>query len=287
MPEGDTLHRSANRLRPALVGHRLARFEAPRLTGGVRPSVGTTIDRVEAVGKHLLVAFDDGVVLRTHLRMSGSWHLYRVGERWRKGGHLARAVVGTDEWVAVCFSAPVVEAFRAPPEAAALPADHPLARLGPDLCLPDVDLDAATERFALVAEPDEEIKVALLDQRIAAGIGNVYASEVCFARGVDPFTPVAALDLSARRRLLATASALLRANLGGGPRTTVAGAPGSLAVYGRRGQPCRRCGTPVRMRLQGDQARSTYWCPTCQPASPAHRPSPTADVPEAKWSSDG
>lgn len=267
MPEGDTLHRSANRLRPALEGQRLARFEAPRVTGGVRPSVGTTIERVEAVGKHLLITFDDGVVLRTHLRMSGSWHLYRVGERWRKGRHLARAVVGTDEWEAVCFSAPVVEAFRAPPEGAAVRADHPLAHLGPDLCLPDVDLDAAAGRFALVAEPDEEIKVALLDQRIAAGVGNVYASEVCFACGVDPFTPVAALDVPVRRRLLATASTLLRANLGSGPRTTVAGGPGSLAVYGRRGQPCRRCGTPVRMRLQGERARSTYWCPTCQPPS--------------------
>lgn len=265
MPEGDTLHRSANRLRPALEGQRLARFEAPRLTGPVRPAVGSTIVTVEAVGKHLLISFDDGVVLRTHLRMSGSWHLYRVGERWRKGAHLARAVVGTDEWVAVCFSAPVVEAFRAPPPGEPLPVDHPLAHLGPDLCRPDVDLDAAVERFALVAEPDEEIKVALLDQRIAAGIGNVYASEVCWACGVDPFTPVAAVDVDLRRRLVTVVSAQLRANLGSGPRTTVAGGPGSLAVYGRRGQPCRRCGTPVRMSRQGEQARSTYWCPTCQP----------------------
>ena len=263
MPEGDTLHRSANRLRPALEGARLARFEAQRLTGGGRPTVGTTIERVEARGKHLLISFDDGVVLRTHLRMSGSWHLYRVGQRWQKGAHLARAVVGTDEWVAVCFSAPVVEAFRVPPPGGS----HPLDHLGSDLCAPDVDLDAAIERFALVAEPDEQVKVALLDQRIACGVGNVYASEVLFACRVDPSTPVSALDVACRRRLLATASSMLRANLGSGPRTTVPG--GGLAVYGRRGQPCRRCGTPVRMRLQGEQARSTYWCPTCQPPSPS------------------
>lgn len=260
MPEGDTLHRSAARLRPALEGHRLARFEAPRLTGGVRPTIGSTIERVEAVGKHLLITFDDGVVLRTHLRMSGSWHLYRLGDRWQKAPHLARAVVGTDEWVAVCFSAPVVEAFRTP----APGASHPLDHLGPDLCLSDVDLDAAVARFATVVEPDEQVKVALLDQRIASGIGNVYASEVCFACRVDPFTAIAALDVATRRRLLATAAAQLQANLGTSRRTTVAGPPGSLAVYGRRGQPCRRCGTPVRMRLQGEQARSTYWCPTCQ-----------------------
>lgn len=260
VPEGDTLHRSANRLRPALAGQRLARFEAPRLTGGVRPTVGTTIEGVEAQGKHLLISFDDGVVLRTHLRMSGSWHLYRVGDRWQKGAHLARAVVGTEEWVAVCFSAPVVEAFRRPPPGAT----HPLDHLGPDLCRPDVDLDAAVERFATVVEPDEQVKVALLDQRVASGIGNVYASEVCFACGVDPFTSIADLDVPLRRRLLATASSMLRANLTTGRRTTVPGPPGSLAVYGRRGQPCRRCGTPVRIRLQGAQARSTYWCPTCQ-----------------------
>jgi endonuclease-8 len=238
----------------------LARFEAPRLTGRVRPIVGSTIEGVEAVGKHLLIRFDDGIVLRTHLRMSGSWHLYRVGDRWRKAPHLARAVVGTDEWVAVCFSAPVVEAFRAPPPGA----PHPLEHLGPDLCLPDVDIDAAVERFATVAEPEVEVKVALLDQRIASGIGNVYASEVCFACRVDPFTPLAELDVEQRRRLLTAASAQLRANLGSGQRQTGPGAPGSLAVYGRRGQPCRRCGTPVRMRLQGERARSTYWCPNCQ-----------------------
>ncbi|MCB1005902.1 MAG: Fpg/Nei family DNA glycosylase [Acidimicrobiales bacterium] len=288
MPEGDTLHRSASRLRPALEGRRLTRFEAPRLTGTVRPTRGSTIVSVEAVGKHLLIAFDDGVVLRTHLRMSGSWHLYRVGERWRKGAHLARAVVGTDEWEAVCFSAPVVEAFRARPGGDPRPADHPLAHLGPDLCRPDVDLDAAVERMAAVVEPDEEIKVVLLDQRVAAGIGNVYASEVCWACGVDPFTPVAAVDPAMRRRLLVTASTLLRANLGSGPRTTVPGGPGSLAVYGRRGQSCRRCGTPVRMTRQGEQARSTYWCPTCQPASPARRTSPVArEGGEATRSGDG
>jgi endonuclease-8 len=144
--------------------------------------VGTTIERVEAVGKHLLITFDDGVVLRTHLRMSGSWHLYRVGERWRKAPHLARAVVGTDEWVAVCFSDPVVEAFRAPPEGAHLQDYHPLDHLGPDLCLPDVDLDAATEQFAR-GRPDVEIKVALLTTAPPARFRNVYASEVCFACG--------------------------------------------------------------------------------------------------------
>ena len=260
MPEGDTLHRTANRLRPALEGKPLARFEAPRVTGP-RPGIGSTVDGVEARGKHLLMSFSDGVVLRTHLRMTGSWHLYRAGERWRKAPWLARAVVGVEGWEAVCFAAPVVETFRQPPEGHV----HPLDHLGPDLCREDVDLDAAVARLASRVEPTTEIKVALLDQRVAAGIGNVYASETLFACGVDPFRAVGDLDQVTRRRLMTTASRQLRANLGDGPRTTVArSGSGALAVYGRRGQPCRRCGTPIRMARQGEQARSTYWCPTCQ-----------------------
>ncbi|HEX8580961.1 MAG TPA: DNA-formamidopyrimidine glycosylase family protein, partial [Acidimicrobiales bacterium] len=109
MPEGDTIHRTAARLRPALEGRVVRRFEAPRLEGEAagRPRVGVAVAGVEARGKHLLVHFADGLTLQTHLRMSGSWHLYREGERWHRGAHLARAVVGVDGWVAVCFSAPV------------------------------------------------------------------------------------------------------------------------------------------------------------------------------------
>lgn len=260
MPEGDTIHRTAARLRPALEGRVVRRFEAPRLEGPAagRPRVGVTVTGVEARGKHLLVHFADGLTLQTHLRMTGSWHLYRTGERWRRGAHLARAVVGVDGWVAVCFSAPVVRLV------ATEPAGEPLlAHLGPDLCRPGADLDAAVRRMGEVAGPGDEIGTVLLDQRVACGVGNVYKSEVLFACRVDPFTPVADLTVEQRRALVATASRLLRANLAGGARTTV---PGGLAVYGRAGLGCRRCGTPVQARRQGEQARTTYWCPACQPA---------------------
>jgi len=261
VPEGDTLHRVADRLRPALAGKRLAGFAAPRLRGD-RPRTGVEIESVEARGKNLLTEFAGGLTLRTHLRMNGSWHLYRTGERWQKPRHLARAVLETDDgWCAVCFAAPVVETFWR--QAATPPA--PLARLGPDLCEPEVDLDAVLARFEGVAGPDDEIGDLLLDQRIAAGIGNVYKSETCFACGIDPFTPAAGVPDETRRRLYATAHRLLRANLGAGPRRTWGS---GVAVYRRRGQPCPRCGTPVRMRRQGAQARSTYWCPECQPRSP-------------------
>lgn len=265
MPEGDTLHRTANRLRPALVGGTLRRFEAPRLLGD-RPLVGTTITVVEAVGKHLLIDFDDGLTLRTHLGMPGSWHLYREGERWRKPRHLLRALVAVPGWEAVCFSAPQVQTYRRDRPGGPLGTSiDPVGHLGPDLCTAEPDLDEAVRRFATVPDADEEIGPALLDQRIAAGIGNVYKSEVLHRLRVDPFVKVAEVPEPVRRQLLAVASRLLVHNLTTTRRTTVAGPPGSLAVYGRARQPCRVCGTPIRMARQGAQARSTYWCPRCQP----------------------
>jgi len=254
MPEGDTIFRVAARLRPVLAGQPLVRIEASRAIGR-KPPPGTMIETVEAVGKHLLIAFADGIVLRTHLRMSGSWHIYRTGERWQKPAHLMRALVEVDGWVAVCFSAPVVEFERQPA----------IGHLGPDLCGVDVDLDDCLRRLAALADPSTELADVLLDQRIACGVGNVYKSEVCFAERISPRSPIGQVSDDRRRRLLATASRQLKANLGGGPRTTVSGPPGSLAVYGRAGQPCRRCATLVRVARTGPHARSTYWCPTCQP----------------------
>ena len=264
MPEGDTLHRTANRLRPALVGAPLVRFEAPRLRGD-RPRPGVTIVGVEAVGKHLLIDFDGGLTLRTHLGMPGSWHLYESGQRWRKPRHLLRALVAVPGWEAVCFSAPTVETYRRDHPGGALGTDlDPVGHLGPDLCTPAPDLDEAIRRFE-ASDPSTEIAVALLDQRLASGIGNVYKSEVLHRGRVDPFVPVGSVPVPVLRRLLESANRLLLANLTTTRRTTVAGPPGSVAVYGRARQPCRVCGTPIRMVHHGEQNRSTYWCPRCQP----------------------
>jgi endonuclease-8 len=262
VPEGDTIHRAAARLRPALLGRTVVRLDLPRsaLRG---PEPGVVVDRVEAQGKHLLIGFDDGWVLQTHMRMTGSWHLYRSGERWRKPAHLVRALVEVappvdrpDEsgWVAVCFSAPVVELVRNPKT------EH----LGPDLCLPDADLGETVRRMGQV-DPGTPLADVLLDQRICCGVGNVYKSEVPFALGLHPLTPVGELDGDTRRRVVATAARQLQANLTTTSRTTMPGPPGTKGVYGRKGEPCRRCGTPVRMAYTGPQSRSTYWCPTCQP----------------------
>ena len=255
MPEGDTIHRSAARLREVLVGKTVCNFRAPRIDGE-RPHPGTMIETVEAVGKHLLVHFDDGLTLQTHMMMSGSWHLYRTGERWQRPRHTARVVIEVDDWVAVCFLAPVVRSYRA--AAPRTPIDH----LGVDLCRADVDVEVALRRIASFAVPSE-IAGVLLDQRIACGIGNVYKSETLWSCRVNPFTRLRDLHESTLRSLFATAARLLQVNLANGARTTVA--TGGLAVYGRIRRPCLRCGTPIERCAQGRPPRVTYWCPRCQP----------------------
>ena len=189
MPEGDTIHRAAGRLRPVLAGQVLTRFEAPRLLGD-RPKPGVRIDGVEAVGKHLLVHFDGGLTLETHMRMTGSWHIYRAGERWRKPAHLVRCRLDVEGWVAVCFSAPVVRTYRRDAPGGPLgTGDDPTAHLGPDLVREDfgeAEVEECVARFATHLDPATTIAEALLDQRVACGVGNVYKSEVLFACGVDP-----------------------------------------------------------------------------------------------------
>jgi endonuclease-8 len=275
VPEGDTLHRTANRLRPALAGATLERFEAPRLLGD-RPTPGVTIGDVEAAGKHLLVHFDDGLTLRTHLGMPGSWHLYRVGERWRKPSHLLRALVGVEGWDAVCFSAPQVQTYRPDRPGGALgTAVDPVGHLGPDLCTTEVDLDAALARYR-IADQTTTAAEALLDQTLASGIGNVYKSELLHRCRVDPFVALGEVSEPVRRQLLAAANRLLLHNLTTTRRTTVAGPEGSVAVYGKARRPCPRCGTPIRVVHHGIQNRSTYWCPRCQPpGAVGHQPGGT------------
>jgi endonuclease-8 len=250
VPEGDTIFRTAKALDQALAGRVLTRFEAPRLRHAPF-APGTVVDGVEAVGKHCLVRFDDGRVLHTHVQMTGSWHLYRPGERWRMKAAAMRALVEVPEWVAVCFAAPVVELTTRPP------LDH----LGPDLCRPDADLDEAVRRLATA---DRTIGEALLDQRNAAGIGNMWKAEACFACGIDPFTPAAEVTDADRHRLLEAAATFLR--------SSSAGARPPMQVYGRRDRPCRRCGTTITWAPQGEQRRGTYWCPACQPTTRGNAP---------------
>jgi endonuclease-8 len=278
MPEGDTLFRTAAGLRPYLVGRDVltARAQGPGPVPQVQRIVGKRVDAVEAQGKNLLIRFDGGLELRTHLRMHGSWHRYRSGERWRRPSGRARLVLEVDGAVAVCFDALVVELF----ETRAEPLHPSLSRLGPDLLSRDFDQAEALRRLRSPDRTAMTISAALLDQRALAGIGNVYKNEVLFIERVSPFTPVRDVDDETLGRLVATAQRLMVANASrsrgpervttdggprGGPGGRGTGAGGPLWVYGRAGRPCRRCGTPIASRRQGmDIPRTTYWCPSCQ-----------------------
>lgn len=260
MPEGDTLYRVATRLRPALEGAVVTAVRTPRRAGPVPPA-GSRITSVRAHGKNLLIECvhpDGAYELRTHLRMTGSWHLYRTGDRWQRPVRQAVVIIDTADWTAVCFNAPVVEIRAAGRPAPALTA------LGPDLCVAEADterlVEAVLERLARL-DPTTSIAQALLDQQVAAGVGNVYKSETLFACGVHPRTPVGALPASSRRLLWVTARRQLLANVHRpGARRTV---PGGVAVYGRGARPCRVCGTAVTREVVA--GRSTYWCAQCQP----------------------
>jgi endonuclease-8 len=274
VPEGDTLRRTADVLGRALVGDEIvsaaARPGGPQL-GRV---VGSRIDSVRSRGKHLLIDFDAGLTLHTHLGMSGSWHRYRPGEPWRRPREAMVAVLETRRSVAVCFEAPTVELL----DTRALPLHPAIATLGPDLLDEPLDIGAALARLRAPERAALSVAEVLLDQRAVTGIGNVYRSEVLFVARVDPLARVESLADRALERLLRTAAALLRANLTGGARVTlpshgrtgpgVAGdsRAGRHWVYGRAGRPCRRCGAIIRSSWVGRLPRRLYWCPRCQPA---------------------
>jgi endonuclease-8 len=274
MPEGDTIFRTARTLERALGGRVVTRFETvlPAL-GRVdedAPIAGRTITGVRSIGKHLLIVFSGGLVLRTHMRMSGAWHIYRVGERWRRSKTAARIVIGTDVWVGVAFNVPVAEFVTEE----RLQRHAVLGALGPDLLAPV--FDEAEARRRLRAAESLQVADALLDQRVMAGIGNVFKSEILFVCRVDPFRTAASLSADEVAALVRTARRLLCVNVidprdapfaAGGHRrrtTRLANPAAALFVYDRAGRPCRQCGSLIEHRLQQPSARWTFWCPRCQ-----------------------
>jgi endonuclease-8 len=273
MPEGDTIFRAARTLHRAFAGRVVTHFESvfPALTRihDDAPITGRTVDSVRSSGKHLLMNFSGDLTLRTHMRMNGSWHIYRPGERWQRPRRDMRIVVSTAEYVAVGFSIPVAEWLRT----TELRRSRELTRLGPDLLAEQFDSDEAFR--GIRARASEPVAEVLLDQRVLAGIGNVYKSEVLFACGVYPFADVGQLSDEQVRGLLTTARKFLRANVTEGlaamttylgfRRTTRRDDPSArLWVYGRAGEPCRRCGSAILIDKRGKDARLTYWCPRCQ-----------------------
>ncbi len=261
MPEGDTLHRTAHTLNRVLGKQRLVRVRSSVPAIAAAELAGHVVEEVTARGKNLLIAFDDGRVLHTHLKMRGSWHVYRLGERFQRPEHEARVVLEVADALAVCFAAPTVRLLAAN---AALH-DEYLNGLGPDLIPDEFEQEVAVNGLLALAELP--LGEALMTQTALAGIGNIYKSETLFLCRANPFAPVASVDHAALTAIVLKARELLRASVRAqsGQRTATLGrTDGEYWVYRRSGRACHVCGSTVRMRRQGEQHRSTYFCAQCQ-----------------------
>jgi endonuclease-8 len=262
MPEGDTVWLTARRLHDALAGHPVTTFDLRVPALAATDLRGTSVSEALSRGKHILIRFDAGLTLHSHLRMDGSWHLTRGDVRARRHPeHQVRAVIGNAHWRATGYR---VHDLRI------VPTDHEdelVGHLGPDLLGPDWDAERAV--MLLLRAPDVPIGEALLDQRNLAGIGNLYKSEALFMQRVNPFTPAG--EVPDLRALVERAQRLLRANRDHPEQSTTGllGRGQEHWVYGRAGEACRRCRTPIRRDEQGTPpyVRTTYWCPSCQAAA--------------------
>ena len=279
MPEGDTIFRAAQALDKALSGAIVTAFETTYAhlasANDNTPVSGRAVEKVESRGKWLLIYFSGDLILVTHMLMSGSWHIYRPGEHWKRPRSQMRVVIRTEHFEAVAFAVPVAQFHTA----RSLERNTP--KLGPDLLKDDFAGDEAKARIR--SHADEEIGNVLLDQKVMAGIGNVFKSEICFVCGVHPFRLVSSLTDREIDCLVDSARKLMAANVTEGSgdrivtytglrRTTGRSDPSARVwVYRRKGEECRRCGSVIQMRKQGAGARSTFWCPECQPFDGRHQ----------------
>jgi endonuclease VIII len=257
MPEGDTIHYAANRIRPVLEGQvpdairtphpRFARDRwAERLAG--RP-----VTAVTAHGKHLFLRFGDDLTIHSHLRMTGAWRVHPEGARWARSPRRAWLVISKDDNDVVQFDGPVLELLTETRRRF----DRRLALLGPDIVADDFDADRAV---ALLRQddPTRGIGDALLDQRVVAGIGNMWKAEGCWLARVDPWRPAADVGDAEVRTILDELRPRMRESAAGGHQKA------HRNIYNNAGRACPRCGTTITARGQGDDNRTTYWCPGCQ-----------------------
>jgi endonuclease VIII len=258
MPEGDAIHSAARRVGAALVGRTIVEIETPQPRHAMdrwpERLGGRAVRAVDAHGKHLLIRFEGGLTLHSHLRMKGAWGVYERGERWRRPPHRAWLVVRTADHEVVQFDGPVLELMSD----SRTRFDQRIARLGPDLLGDDFDESRFLTRLR-EDDPTRGIGDALLDQRNVAGVGNVWKSEGCFFAGIDPWRPLADIGPDEALAVVREIRPLMRKSAERGGR-----AGDTAWVYNRAGLPCRRCGTRIRARGQGENNRTTYWCPRCQ-----------------------
>ncbi len=256
VPEGDTIHHAARRVGAALVGHPVEEIVTPqprhRHDRWPERLAGRSVRSVDAHGKHLFVRFEGDLTLHSHLRMGGKWGIYRRGERWRRSPHRAWLVMRTPDHEVVQFDGPVLELMTE----SRTRFDQRLAALGPDILAPELDETAFLRRLR-DADPTRDIGDALLDQRIIAGIGNIWKSESCHLAGIDPWRKTSAVSDD-------EALAIVRAGRPAMQKSVEHGFHRTPQVYDRAGRPCPRCQAIVKARGQGDDNRTTYWCPGCQ-----------------------
>jgi endonuclease-8 len=275
MPEGDTIYRAARTLNLALAGQTITFFESalPHLSRVEvdYEVVGRTVEKAEARGKWLLIYFSGDLILLSHMLMSGSWHIYRPGETWQRRRYDMRVVIGTPKILAVAFNVPIAEFHTAD----SLIRREGFQSIGPSTL--DENFDESEVIARLRARPDLEIGVSLLTQSLLSGIGNVFKSEICFACGINPFRPVSDLTDDELQWVVSKAREFMLANVtaASGDKITTyvpmrrttgrASLSERLWVYKRTGEPCRHCGSPIVSRKQGFDARTSFWCPRCQP----------------------
>ena len=276
MPEGDTIYRTARTLSKALGGKSITAFRStyPNLTRvhDDTPLTGQHVASVESRGKWLLIHFSGGATLATHMLMNGSWHIYRHGERWQRPRTDMRIVIENSDYIAVGFKVPVAEM-------------HTAQSLARHTKIPAVERDVLSGAFdvagvkaRMLARGNEAIADVLLRQDVLAGVGNEFKSEICFLVGIHPYCKVSELSQEQMEAVIVAAQKLLKLNVlwdsgdtlltygGRHRRTTSASDPEDRVwVYGRAGEPCRRCGELIRRRMQGPDARVTFWCARCQP----------------------
>lgn len=258
MPEGDTIHHAARRIRAVLADRTPEQILTPHPRHGAdrwpERLAGRAVRSVDAHGKHLFVRFEGELTLHSHLRMSGAWGVHREGARWKRARRRAWLVMRSGEWSVVQFDGPLLELLREPRTRF----DRRLAALGQDVIGVSFDTEEFLRRLR-AEDPKRTIGDALLDQRLLAGIGNVWKSESCFAAAVNPWRPLARLHDEEALALVQFARERMRISADGDGFSSR-----PRAVYKRAGMPCERCGTPIRQHGQGEENRTTFWCPGCQ-----------------------
>ncbi len=258
MPEGDTIRTAAERVGAALVGRPIESIATPHPRFGKdrwpEKLAGRAVRAVDAHGKHLMLRFEGGLTIHSHLRMTGAWGVYPRGRRWHRGAHRAWLVIRTPEHDVVQFDGPVLELMRD----GRTRSDARIAQLGPDVLADEFD-DAAFLRRLRDDDQTRTLGDALLDQRNVAGIGNVWKAEGCFRAAIDPWRRLSEVsDTEALSIIAAVRPPMFESVANGFPKSE------TLLVYRRSGTPCPRCQAKIRARGQGDDNRTTYWCPGCQ-----------------------